>query len=224
MFVYFLYRQAEVFLKRGPQRIGSTYKKAVYTQYTSTLYDVIVEKPSWLGFLGPIIKGEVGDSIVIHLKNFASRNYTLHPHGVKYTKENEGAFYPDNTKGFEKRDDAVKPGGQYTYTWDVTEDQGPAKGDADCITRVYHSHIDAPRDVASGLVGPLIICKKGAMNKDNDKYVDAEFILMFSVMDENLSWYLDDNIRMYCSEPSKVDKDDEDFQESNKMHCERTLY
>ncbi|OXB71026.1 UNVERIFIED_CONTAM: hypothetical protein H355_013979, partial [Colinus virginianus] len=210
--------QAEVFLKRGPQRIGGIYKKAVYTQYTNNLYDVIVEKPSWLGFLGPIIKGEVGDSIVIHLKNFASRNYTLHPHGVRYTKENEGAFYPDNTKDFEKRDDCVKPGGQYTYTWDVTEDQGPAKGDADCITRVYHSHIDAPRDVASGLVGPLIICKKGAMNKDNDKYVDAEFILMFSVMDENLSWYLEDNIRTYCSEPSKVDKTDEDFQESNKMH------
>uniref|UniRef100_A0A8C3LGQ5 ferroxidase n=1 Tax=Chrysolophus pictus TaxID=9089 RepID=A0A8C3LGQ5_CHRPC len=197
--------QPEVFLKRGPQRIGSIYKKAVYNQYTNILYDVIVEKPSWLGFLGPIIRGEVGDSIVVHLKNFASRNYTLHPHGVKYTKENEGAFYPDNTKGFEKRDDAVKPG-------------GPAEGDADCITRVYHSHIDAPRDVASGLVGPLIICKKGATNKDNNKYVDAEFILMFSVMDENLSWYLEDNIRAYCSEPSKVDKDDEDFQESNKMH------
>lgn len=89
-FVYFLYRQAEIFLKRGPHRIGSNYKKAVYVQYTSHLYDEIVDKPSWLGFLGPIIKGEVGDSITIHLKNFASRNYTLHPHGVRYTKENEG--------------------------------------------------------------------------------------------------------------------------------------
>ena len=90
VFVYFLCRQAGVFLKRGPHRIGSTYKKAVYTQYTNNLYDVIVDKPSWLGFLGPIIKGEVGDSIIIHLKNFASRSYTLHPHGVSYTKENEG--------------------------------------------------------------------------------------------------------------------------------------
>ncbi|XP_027747661.1 ceruloplasmin isoform X3 [Empidonax traillii] len=211
--------QAEVFLKRGPHRIGSTYKKAVYNQYTNHLYDVIVDKPSWLGFLGPIIKGEVGDSITVHLKNFASRNYTLHPHGVRYTKENEGAFYPDATKDLQKRDDAVEPGEQYTYTWDVTEDQGPATGDADCITRAYHSHVDAPRDVASGLVGPLIICRKGTMNRDSDQHFDAEFILMFSVMDENLSWYLEDNIRTYCSEPSKVDKDDEDFQESNKMHC-----
>ncbi|XP_033372729.1 ceruloplasmin isoform X2 [Parus major] len=211
--------QAEVFLKRGPHRIGSTYKKAIYIQYTNHLYDVIVDKPSWLGFLGPIIKGEVGDSITIHLKNFASRNYTLHPHGVRYTKENEGAFYPDTTKDLQKQDDAVEPGGQYTYTWDVTEDQGPAEADADCITRAYHSHIDGPRDVASGLVGPLIICRKGTeIKRDSDQHFDAEFILMFSVVDENLSWYLEDNIRTYCSEPSKVDKDNEDFQESNKMH------
>lgn len=62
------------------------------------------------------------------------------------------------------------------------------------------------------------------MDKGSAESFDAEFILMFSVMDENLSWYLEDNIRTYCSEPSKVDKDDEDFQESNKMHCERMLY
>lgn len=60
------------------------------------------------------------------------------------------------------------------------------------------------------------------MDKGGDKHFDAEFILMFSVMDENLSWYLEDNIMTYCSEPSGVDKDDEGFQESNKMHCERT--
>lgn len=42
---------------------------------------------------------------------------------------------------------------------------------------------------------------------------------MFSVVDENFSWYLEDNIQAYCLEPEKVDKDNEDFQESNRMHC-----
>uniref|UniRef100_A0A8C3SVH6 Ceruloplasmin n=2 Tax=Chelydra serpentina TaxID=8475 RepID=A0A8C3SVH6_CHESE len=210
--------QARVFLQRGPDRIGSTYKKAVYTQFTDNSFNKTVEKPSWLGFIGPIIKAEVGDSIIIHLKNFASRSYTLHPHGVKYTKENEGAFYPDNTKDLLKKDDAVKPGELYTYKWDVTEDHGPAEGDSNCMTRIYHSHTDAPKDVASGLVGPLITCRKGTLDGGSDKHIDAEFILMFSVMDENLSWYLDDNIEKYCSEPAKVDKENEDFQESNKMH------
>uniref|UniRef100_A0A8C0J4U3 ferroxidase n=1 Tax=Chelonoidis abingdonii TaxID=106734 RepID=A0A8C0J4U3_CHEAB len=207
-----------VFLQRGPDRIGSSYKKAVYKQFTDNSFKKTVEKPDWLGFLGPIIKAEVGDSIIVHLKNFASRSYTLHPHGVKYTKENEGAFYPDNTKDLLKKDDAVKPGELYTYKWDVAEDHGPAEGDSNCITRIYHSHTDAPKDVASGLVGPLITCRKGKRDKMCKQHIDAEFILMFSVMDENLSWYLDDNIEKYCSEPAKVDKENEDFQESNKMH------
>ena len=40
------------------------------------------------------------------------------------------------------------------------------------------------------------------------------------MIDENLSWYLDDNIAAYCSDPTSVDKEDEDFQESNRMHGE----
>lgn len=43
-----------------------------------------------------------------------------------------------------------------------------------------------------------------------------EFFLLFTVMDENLSWYLMDNIRAYGTAES--DPDNEDFQESNKMH------
>lgn len=35
-------------------------------------------------------------------------------------------------------------------------------------------------------------------------------------MDENLSWYLDENLRMFASQ--QVDVYDEEFEESNKMH------
>lgn len=45
-----------------------------------------------------------------------------------------------------------------------------------------------------------------------------EFSLLFLVFDENESWYLDDNIKTYSEHPEKVDKDDEEFIESNKMH------
>lgn len=43
---------------------------------------------------------------------------------------------------------------------------------------------------------------------------------MFTVLDENESWYLDENINHYCKKPGDkaVLKADEDFQESNKMH------
>ena len=50
------------------------------------------------------------------------------------------------------------------------------------------------------------------------KDVDKAFAVFFSVLDENESWYVDDNIKTYCSKPESVDKDDADFQESNKMH------
>lgn len=58
----------------------------------------------------------------------------------------------------------------------------------------------------------------GTLQDGKDKDMDQEFVLMFSVMDENFSWYLDENIQRYCSEP---DKEDEEFQESNKMHCKK---
>ena len=51
-----------------------------------------------------------------------------------------------------------------------------------------------------------------------EKYIDEYFILVFSITDENHSWYIDDNILMY-TEAGQVDADDPDFEESNIMRC-----
>ncbi|XP_056419522.1 ceruloplasmin-like [Hyla sarda] len=207
---------ASKYLQTAPMRIGRVYKKAVYVQYTNGSYTEEIKKPDWLGYLGPIITAEVGDTLTIVLKNFASRPYSMHPVGVQYTKANEGALYPDNTSGAEKKDDFVEPGESYTYQWEVVPDQGPSVMDDYCVVRLYHSHLNPARDIYSGLVGQFIICKEGVLKDKKSKNRYKEFILMFSVVDENLSWYLDDNINTYCSDP--VEKDDEDFIESNKMH------
>ncbi|XP_045359274.1 ceruloplasmin isoform X2 [Leopardus geoffroyi] len=209
---------SDIYLQNGPDRIGRLYKKALYVQYTDRTFSTIIEKPVWLGFLGPVIKAETGDKVYVHLKNFASRPYTFHPHGVTYHKEHEGAIYPDNTTDFHKADDKVHPGEQYTYVMNATQEQSPGEEDSNCVTRIYHSHIDAPKDIASGLIGPLIFCKKDSLDQEKEKNIDQEFVLMFSVVDENLSWYLYDNIKTYCSEPEKVEEDNEDFQESNRMY------
>ncbi|XP_062947427.1 ceruloplasmin isoform X2 [Cynocephalus volans] len=209
---------SNIYLQNGPDRIGRIYKKALYVQFTDGTFKTTVEKPVWLGFLGPIIKAETGDKVYVHLKNFASRFYTFHTHGVTYYKEHEGAIYPDNTTDFQKADDKVYPGQQYTYILHATEEQSPGEGDGNCVTRIYHSHIDAPKDIASGLIGPLILCKKDSLDNEKEKNIDQEFVVMFSVVDENFSWYLEDNIETYCSKPEKVDKDNEDFQESNRMY------
>ncbi len=46
---------------------------------------------------------------------------------------------------------------------------------------------------------------------------DKEQHAMLAVFDENKSWYVDENIRLYCDR-SKVNKADPDFYKSNVMH------
>jgi len=78
----------------------------------------------------------------------------------------KGALYPDGTSGRNKDDDMVPPGKNYTYVWPVREEYAPAPADANCLTWVYHSHIDAPKDICSGLIGPLLVCKEGKMPRN----------------------------------------------------------
>ena len=62
---------------------------------------------------------------------------------------------------------------------------------------------------------------QGTLTETNArKDVDREYALMFTVLDENESWYLDKNIDTYCKNPGNKEtlKQDEDFKESNKMH------
>uniref|UniRef100_A0A8C6D5Q5 Ceruloplasmin n=1 Tax=Moschus moschiferus TaxID=68415 RepID=A0A8C6D5Q5_MOSMO len=213
---------AASFLKSDKNRIGNSYKKTIYKEYKDGAYLDEMVKPAWLGFLGPVLRAEVGDIILIHLKNFATRPYTIHPHGVFYEKDSEGSLYPDGSSGWLKADDSVPPGGSHIYNWTIPEGHAPTDADPACLTWVYHSHVDAPRDIATGLIGPLITCKRGTLNGSfppRRQDVDNDFFLLFSVIDENLSWHIDENIATYCSDPASVDKEDEDFQESNRMHA-----
>ena len=66
----------------------------------------------------------------------------------------------DNTTS--KADDAVAPDQTYTYTWRVPERAGPSETDNECITWSYYSHVNPKKDTNSGLVGPLVICKKAS--------------------------------------------------------------
>lgn len=90
VFVSVCLRHARAYLAKGPHRIGRVYKKAVFREYTDASYTHLAPRPAWLGLLGPIIKAEVNDTLTVHLKNFASTAYSLHPHGVFYEKDSEG--------------------------------------------------------------------------------------------------------------------------------------
>lgn len=58
----------------------------------------------------------------------------------------------------------VPPNGTFGYIWKLTTDDGPLKGDHQCLTQLYQSTISPEKDLASGLVGTLLICKFDAID------------------------------------------------------------
>lgn len=176
---------------------STTYRKAVFHQYADGTFQALKPRPpEWehLGILGPLIRAEVGDIIKVIFKNNTKFFCSMHPHGLAYTKDSEGALYADGNSSEMKKGDAVPPGQIYTYTWTVPERAGPATGDSSSILWVYHSHFVEPRDVNTGLFGPILVSAKGTTKSDGTpKDVDREFIVAFAVFDETESWYFEAN-------------------------------
>src|ERR1700750_266744 len=102
-----------------------TYDKYRYVQYTDDTFTTPVRQPPWLGILGPVIRGVVGERLLVTFLNRTDRVLSIHPHGLKYDKDSEGAYYsPAPGKG-----SWVIPYEKFTYVWDADEDSGPARGE-----------------------------------------------------------------------------------------------
>jgi len=202
----------KAFTESGPHRIGHIYKKAVYHEYADATFSTRKTRSpeeQYLGILGPILRGAVGDTIKIVFKNNGSHPFSMHPHGVLYEKDSEGADYNDNTTGKDKEDGGVPPGTTHVYTWQIPERAGPGPKDPSSIFWLYHSHADELRDVASGLFGGIVVTRRGnALPDGRPKDVDHEFVSMYIAINENESWYLDDNIRYRTTDPKGVVKKD----------------
>ncbi|XP_051003709.1 coagulation factor V [Acomys russatus] len=165
-----------------------SFKKIVYREYEPYFKK---EKPrsSTSGLLGPTLYAEIGDIVKVHFKNKADKPVSIHPQGIKYSKFSEGASYPDHTFPDERMDDAVVPGGEYIYKWVISEDSGPTPDDPSCLTHIYYSYENLTQDFNSGLIGPLLICKKGTLTEDGmQKMFDKQQVLLFAVFDESKSW------------------------------------
>ena len=117
---------------------------------------------------GPTLMAEVGDVIVVHLRN-ADKHFgeaiTMHPHGVRYTPDYDGVYLGDHTRagGY------IAPGEEFTYTWEARPESVGAWP--------YHDHgpnhsLNAQR----GLFGCLIVREKGA------KAPDVEVPLFFGAL------------------------------------------
>ncbi|KFQ76980.1 Coagulation factor VIII, partial [Phoenicopterus ruber ruber] len=206
-----------LFLEAGPKQIGSKYKKVIFVEYEdATFKKRKVSDQLDKGILGPVIKGEVGDQFKIVFRNLASRPYNIYPHGLTSVRPYY-AMKPSQDK--DVKDIPIPPGQSFTYSWRVTTEDGPTQEDPRCLTRFYYSSINPVRDTASGLIGPLLICFKKSMDQRGNQIMsDKTRLVLFSVFDENRSWYLEENIRRFCTDAAHVDTQDPQFYASNVMH------
>jgi len=180
--------RARYYTEKGPDRIGPIYRKAVYREYTDASFTTLKPRPAaWehLGVLGPVIRGEVGDTIKVVFKNNAHFPFSIHAHGVRYDMASAGV-------------DPVQPGATFTYTWEVDPRAGPQPGEPSSKLWLYHSHVNEQRDVAAGLLGPMLISAKGTTRPDGTpKDVDREFVVILYTLDESQSWYLSENMAQH---------------------------
>jgi len=192
------------YFSRGPnakpvtKSVSTQYVKTVYREYTDSTFKMLKPRPGqWahLGMLGPLIRAEVGDTIHVVFRNNGHKPYSIHPHGVFYNKDSEGAPYNDGTSGTDKADDAVPPGQSHEYVWQVPERAGPGPGDVNSVMWMYHSHTEENRDFNTGLVGPMIITARGQSNPvGSPKGIDREFVIWFAQIHEEDSWFVDRNL------------------------------
>jgi manganese oxidase len=101
---------------------------------------------------GPTLYAEEGDVIAVHFRNAMSKQaVTMHPHGVKYNPEYDGAYMGEFTRagGF------IAPGESFTYQWECTPDSVGAWP--------YHDH--GPNHTLNtfrGLFGSIVVRSRGA--------------------------------------------------------------
>ncbi|KAH0630993.1 hypothetical protein JD844_004444 [Phrynosoma platyrhinos] len=168
-----------------------------------------------MGILGPVLKGEVGDEFMIMFKNLARRPYNIYPYGIT----NVTSFFRLGGTKMNVKLLPIRPTQVFMYRWKIMPEDGPTRSDPHCLTRYYYSSIKPAKDLASGLIGPLLICLKETMDQRGNQIMsdEARFVL-FSIFDENRSWYLAENINRSCTDAANVNPLDPEFYASNVMH------
>ena len=82
--------------------------------------------------------------------------------------------------------------------------------------------MDPVRDRASGLVGPLVVCRSDAADTLLNK--DLHHIFFVGAMDETKSWYIDENINKFSKvNRSQIQINDADFVLNNTFHSKLTF-
>jgi FtsP/CotA-like multicopper oxidase with cupredoxin domain len=88
---------------------------------------------------GPMIRGKLGDRVIVHFKNSLPEPTTIHWHGLRVPNDMDGA--PGATQP------PIASGGEFRYEFELR----------DAGTYWYHPHTDSSAQVGRGLYGALIV-------------------------------------------------------------------
>ncbi|KAL6117574.1 f8 [Pungitius sinensis] len=208
-------------MRRGMRKFLPQYKKVVFRAYSDKDFLLPLDRgepQEHLGLMGPFIRTEINDVLTVVFKNKASRPYSFHLQGVydlsrgAGSDQTHGPSAPAGVPG-----EPVAPGEARTYNWRVTKKQGPTDSEFDCKAGAYYSTVDKEKDLNSGLIGPLVICKSGTLRTQNTQPNIQEFALLFHSFDETKSWYHEENLRLHCSPPCVANTEDPWYHISNKF-------
>ena len=167
-------------LPPDPRHAGTIWKKTRYVEYADTSFSTPKEQPPWLGLLGPIIRAEVGDTIIVDFLNRSAKPHGIHPHGLRYDKASEGALYAPFGTGAR-----IVPGARFRYRWVADSESGPLPNGPSSVVWVYHSHVDEAVEANLGLMGAIIVTARGKAKPDGTpRGVGREFVTMFMIFDE----------------------------------------
>ncbi len=156
--------------------------KTRYVHYTDASFGARAFAEPALGILGPVLRGVVGEFLVVTFLNRTDQPLSLHPHGVRYDKDSEGAYYqPAPGRGA-----AVAPGATFTYVWLLDAASGPLPTEPSSRGWLYHSHVAGEEETNLGLVGTIIVTDPARARADGTPAeVDREFATLFMIFDES---------------------------------------
>ena len=92
---------------------------------------------------------------------------------------------------------------------------GPGPAEPNCVAYSYESSVFPKCDLASGLLGPLILCRKGVLDKYRNKLdeIDKEFATAYVILQEADSHYFGENAAA-CG-PNRTNLGDSFFRTAN---------
>ena len=198
---------AAAYTQPGPNHIGHVYRKAVYREYTDGTFATRKPRasagriPRFAG-ADPARGGRRYDQ-----GRFQEQRLAALQHGYRPTSSVRGtllapAVFPMPPAMLSTRSRRIwcSPGRRSLTSGTCGNGRGRSRTIPARSSGRTNRTSSEYRDVASGLVGPIIVARRGQANADGTpKDVDREIVALFTAFNENESWYAQENVAAHIS-------------------------